>query len=78
MESNPLSSVGPALRLLAERRDLDVSDVAKWAGLTAAHVNQVMKRGSNPTAKTIGKVLAGMEYTVRDLAEALEEIDRGG
>lgn len=70
------SDLGPALRVLREKRGLKQSEVAGEAGITSPMLSAYETGKQKPSFVTLDKTLAAMSYDAVDLAQALLRIRR--
>lgn len=73
-DPSSLRSIGPALRLLRERRDLRQYVVAERAGVTKAMLSAYENGKRRPSLGTLDRLLAALGADLGDLARAMAHV----
>lgn len=71
-----IAAVGPALRLLRERRGLRQFEAAERAGVTKAMLSAYEHGRRRPSLGTLARVLDALDARLVDLGEAVEHVAR--
>ena len=66
-QSDPVTSVGPRIRLLREAMALSLRDLADRTGVSAQMLSQVERGETSPTLAVATKIAAGLELTLSQL-----------
>lgn len=72
-----LRHLGRALRALREDRGLKQIELAAAAGTTESQVSDIERAQNNPGWVLIARLLDGLDATVADLADCLQQAERG-
>jgi transcriptional regulator with XRE-family HTH domain len=71
-----LARLGRAIRELRERQGLKQIELATAAGMTESQVSDIERGKNNPGWLLLMRLLAGLNLTTCDLAEAYERMSR--
>jgi transcriptional regulator with XRE-family HTH domain len=71
-----LRFLGPALRLMRQRRDMRQCDLAGRARITKAMLSRYERRRQYPSLPTLSKLLDALYATLADLGEAVAYVER--
>jgi transcriptional regulator with XRE-family HTH domain len=74
----PFAGLGPALRLLRQRRGLTQQQIADKAGITKAMMSAYEVGKYFPAVETLSRLLRSLECDLRGLHDAMEEATAGG
>lgn len=66
--------VGQKLKLLREKREIKANELAVRSGVTPQTISRIEKGHTDVGFRTLGKILASMGYSLKDLAEV--ELDK--
>lgn len=70
-----LRFLGPALRLMRERRDMRQCDLAGRARITKAMLSAYERRRRLPSLRTLSKLLDALDARLLDLGRTVEEVE---
>lgn len=71
---DPDPPVGAALRRVRQMRDLTIEQAAARAKVTPNYLGEVERANRNPTAKVLGRILAGLRMTWTEFGTILDDM----
>jgi transcriptional regulator with XRE-family HTH domain len=74
--STLVRSLGPALRLMRQRREMKQRRVAELAGITPAMLSAFELRRRLPSVRTLSSILDALDARVLDLGRAVQHVER--